>query len=105
MTPEACNVDVTYGYEVKNIAEKCEIIVNITATIDEEQISNLPVDDWTFCPEDVVIMREIRSENLCNLAGSEVGAKLTLNEVEGSPGESFIAFPDANAVTNSPTPM
>lgn len=104
-TPEACHLDVAYRYEVTNIGEICEIIVNATAIIDDEQVISLPVDDWTFCPEDVVILKEIRNENLCDMAGNEVGVKLTLNEVDGSPGESFIAFPDRNSVTSAPTPM
>ncbi len=103
LTPEFCIVDVEYTYEVENLGTLCVEVSSVIATVDEQQVSNLPVSAWNFCPGDEVVLKEERREDLCAFAGREVDIRLLLNDKEGSPTMSSIAFPYAKSVSSEPT--
>ncbi len=104
LTPDNCNIDVEYEYEVSNIGTKCDLIVSVISMVNEQRVTNIPMNHWTFCPGDVTILKEQRNENICDFAGEEVDFKIILNEIAGCPGETFIGFPDPNVVSCPPTP-
>jgi hypothetical protein len=105
---ESCKVDVVYGYKVENIGSKCESITSVDATIDATEelaipASNWPVPNWNFCPGDTADLRDERDqEDLCDMAGKEIGVNVALNDNDGSPGEASFLFSTPNTITLPP---
>jgi hypothetical protein len=97
---ESCEVSVVYGYTVENIGNKCEPITSVVATIDKTKDSRIPVSDWQFCPGQTKALTDERDqEDLCAMAGNEIGFELALNNDDGFLGEALYVVPTPATIT------
>ena len=112
LTPNECNNDVLYTYIGENIGTKCEKILFIESTIysnDMTRVLEVPLTFWTeskklFCPGESVTIVQLASEDLCAVAGTEVGIGSKINGEQDESKFGFIAFPIRNQIP-TPTPV
>jgi|EP01083_Nonionella_stella_P034990 hypothetical protein len=102
-TPEFCQVDVQYGYTVVNTGDKCESINKVIPTVNESDLPNIAPADWNFCPDQTRVLYGEKFEDLCALAGEEIGFELALNDVEEEAKGAYYVFPIPNVITAPPT--
>ena len=111
-TSNECSKNVLYTYIGENIGTKCKEIVSIESTMmtsDVTTVSQIPLTFWTesmklFCPGESVTIVQPVFENLCALAGTDVGIILKINGEKDDSKFGFIEFPISNQITSSPIP-
>ena len=106
-----CNVDVSYKFVATNSGTKCEYINSIDVTIyGNDVVGPVPInlDYWSeldryFCPGETLNISLDMEENLCELAGNELGFELMINNETDPSKIGFISFPIESSLTYPPT--
>ena len=92
--PQLCKVNLLFGYTVTNTGSgDCEEITSLIASINDGFQATIPLADSQFCPEDTKTLIDRRElHDICEMAGLDNGVKLVINDLPGTPGQSFLPF-------------
>ena len=77
-----CNVDVIFEYDIENVGISCQLVSQVSSSINGDTPVDLDLDDFSWsdrklCPSEALTLTQKTSIDICKFVGNEITFDVT----------------------------